>query len=264
MEKNKNNFKKLLCYNVVNFSKCLYKNKCMFAHNLNEQRKENIREYIYEMIFNLTNLSEVDVYENKELLDELIIYTKECKNCINKKCPGGYNCKFGACTKDIKICYIDLMYGKCCNFMKEEITKNNRIIHRCLHGVHLTEKKFIPYYLRIPTDFYKEEYSSSLINYNYKNNTISLLLNDDTIKITKEILSNKLNKIDLIKSFKIKKKNILESDLINNLELIEDTKNNYDEIYRKINDFNEEYNTKLQKINDDFLDKKSKIIIENL
>ena len=33
---NKYNFKKLLCYNIVNNCKCVYKHKCMFAHTLEE------------------------------------------------------------------------------------------------------------------------------------------------------------------------------------------------------------------------------------
>ena len=41
---NKVNIKKLLCYNIVNSSKCVYKGKCMFAHNLSEQKKEYYAE----------------------------------------------------------------------------------------------------------------------------------------------------------------------------------------------------------------------------
>lgn len=172
--KNKDNVKKLLCYNIVNNSKCFYKHKCMFAHNLFEQKKEPIREYIINMIYSLDDLSNIDIFEDKILFNELTIYTKECKNCLNKKCPGGYNCKFGVCVKDIKICYNDLMYGKCYNSLKEE-NKNDKIIKRCIHGIHLTEKNLIPYYQRIPFDIYSDDNNSfklNDINYNIKNNTI--------------------------------------------------------------------------------------------
>ena len=122
---NNHNFKKLLCYNIVNNCKCVYKNKCMFAHTLDEQIKEPIRLYIHNMLYKWEDLSEINLNEDKTLLDELIILTKECKNCINKKCPGGYNCKFGTCLRENKICYNDLMYGKCYNMLMEVNEDNN-------------------------------------------------------------------------------------------------------------------------------------------
>ncbi len=79
-EKNKENIKKLLCYNIVNNAKCMYKGKCMFAHNLNEQKKDPLREYIYNMIYNWDDLSYIDLYNDKLLFDDLNLYTKECKN----------------------------------------------------------------------------------------------------------------------------------------------------------------------------------------
>jgi len=124
---NKHNFKKLLCYNIVNNCKCVYKNKCMFAHTLDEQIKEPIRLYIHNMLYKWEDLSEINLNEDKMLLDELIILTKECKNCINKKCPGGYNCKFGVCLRENKLCYNDLMYGKCYNMLME-VNEDNNII----------------------------------------------------------------------------------------------------------------------------------------
>jgi len=218
MEKTEN-IKKLLCYNIVNYSKCLYRNKCLFAHSLEDQKKDTSRQYIYDMIYTIEDLSNINIYNDKTLFDEINIYTKECKNCISKKCPGGYNCKFGACTKDIKICYNDIMYGKCYNILRQENT-NNLIIKRCIHGVHLTEKNLIPYYLRIPIDFNSGEFTllkSNNINYNSKNNIISLLLNDDTIILVKDLISNKNNKLDIINDFKNKKNNhtIISNNLIN-------------------------------------------------
>ncbi len=214
MEKTEN-IKKLLCYNIVNYSKCLYRNKCLFAHSLEDQKKDSSRQYIYDMIYTIEDLSNINIYNDKTLFDEINIFTKECKNCISKKCPGGYNCKFGACTKDIKICYNDIMYGKCYNILRQENTPNNLIIKRCIHGVHLTEKNIIPYYLRIPIDFNSGEFTllkSNNINYNSKNNIISLLLNDETIGLVKDLISNKNNKLDIINDFKNKKNNLINSD----------------------------------------------------
>lgn len=237
--KQKDNIKKLLCYNIVNNSKCVYKNKCMFAHTLCEQKKEPIREYIYNMIYEIEDLSDIDIYEDKTLYDELTIYTKECKNCFNKKCPGGYNCKFGSCSKDVKICYNDMMYGRCYNYLKEE--KNNlKIIKRCIHGVHLTEKNLIPYYQRVPLDIYSEEsgiFHINNINFNTKNNTISMILNDKTIKIAKDIINKKMTKNDIIKYYNtINKNNFIESDILEQNEIEELRKYKFDEYY---NNFNE-------------------------
>jgi hypothetical protein len=111
------------------------------------------------------------------------------------------------------------MYGKCYNILRQENT-NNLIIKRCIHGVHLTEKNLIPYYLRIPIDFNSGEFTllkSNNINYNSKNNIISLLLNDDTIILVKDLISNKNNKLDIINDFKNKKNNhtIISNNLIN-------------------------------------------------
>jgi hypothetical protein len=183
----------------------------MFAHSLEDQKKDTLRQYIFDMIFSMEDLSDINIYNDKNLFDELLIYTKECKNCINKKCPGGYNCKFGVCTKETKICYNDLMYGKCFNILREENT-NNLIIKRCIHGVHLSEKNLIPFHLRTPIDFNSGEFislKSNNINYNSKNNIISLLINNDTIHLIKDLISTKNNKLDIINNYKNKKYNVI-------------------------------------------------------
>ena len=202
MDKVKNdNFKKLLCYNIVNNMKCVYKNKCMFAHNLSEQLKEPIREFICDMIYTMVDLSNINIKENKELFEELMIFTKECKNCINKKCPGGYNCKFGVCIKNLKICYNDLLNGKCISELEEK-NVDGKIIKRCVYGIHLTEKNLIPYYQRVSCEINVLDFGVFFfnnINYYSKINTISLILNDDTIKLVKKLITkNKINKHDIL------------------------------------------------------------------
>lgn len=200
-KQNKNNFKKLLCYNIVNDLKCVYKNKCMFAHKLEEQIKEPMREYINDMIFIMNDLSNVNIKDNKELFNELMIFTKECKNCMNNKCPGGYNCKFGVCIKSLKICYNDLLNGKCIMELKEE-NLNCKNIKRCANGIHLTEKNLIPYYQRVSCEMNILDFGVFMfnnINYYSKINTISFMLNDDTIKIVKNLIAKKkINKNDII------------------------------------------------------------------
>jgi hypothetical protein len=197
----KNNFKKLLCYNIVNNIKCVYKNKCMFAHNLNEQLKEPLRDFIYSMIYTMGDLSNINIKENKELFEELMIFTKECKNCINKKCPGGYNCKFGVCIKDLRICYNDLLNGKCISVLNEEIV-DGKTVKRCICGIHLTEKNLIPYYQRISCEINVLDFGVFFfnnINYYNKINTVSIMLNDESIKLVKNLITkNKISKSDVL------------------------------------------------------------------
>jgi hypothetical protein len=176
----------------------------MFAHTLDEQKKEPMRQYIYNMIYLWDDLSDINVNEDKILLDELILMTKECKNCLTKKCPGGYNCKFGICLRENKICYNDLMYGKCYNMLMES-NENGIIINRCISGIHLTEKKFIPYNQRMLSDLTNIETNFLIrhnISFNSKHNIISLILNENTLQIAKEIISNKLSKSDIIDNLK--------------------------------------------------------------
>jgi hypothetical protein len=194
------NFKKLLCYNIVNNNECLYKTKCMFAHSIEEQKKEVIRDHLYYLINTCDDLSTIDINENKDILNEFIIYTKECKNCIYKKCPGGFNCKFGACLRELKICYNDLIYGKCSCNLRDEITLEGKPIKRCINGIHLTEKKLIPYQQRLNNESNLSDLSFFINDFNYginnRFNTITLILNDNTIEKIKQLLkynSKKLN-----------------------------------------------------------------------
>lgn len=156
------NVKKLLCYTIVNGYECSYNDNCMYAHHIDEQTKEPLRQYIYDMITTMEDLSEINLYENTKLFNELKIYTKECRNCILSKCAGGYNCKYGVCFKKLKICYDNLVYGKCMNIV------NNM---RCINGIHLTEKNLIPYNLReLGDDSIYENDAIKIITFNLGTN----------------------------------------------------------------------------------------------
>lgn len=212
MENNKN-IKKLLCNNVVNGYKCAYRNRCMFAHDLSEQKVDDIREVVIKMITGHDNLSCVDIYNNKQLFSDMIILTKECKNCVSGKCTGGYNCKFGTCKKSIKICHEDLVCGKCQNEINDD--------YYCSAGIHLTEKKLIPYNQRHnievsikgPTSF-----ASSKINYNNKINAISMILTDETIDIADGILKGKINDEDIIINNRIIYDQFINDNKMSNIE----------------------------------------------
>ena len=265
----KHNFKKLLCYNIVNNCKCVYKNKCMFAHTLEEQIKEPMRQYIYNMLYEWEDLSDINLNEEKSLLDELIILTKECKNCMSKKCPGGYNCKFGVCLRENKICYNDLMYGKCYNMLMET-NDNGNVLYKCIHGIHLSEKKLIPYNQRMLTDLTNIEINFLVrhnVAFNSKNNIISLCLNDNTINMVKDIVTNKLNKTEILNNLKTMNnlfvdnnggttETIVDIEDDNILDDIINDKNNYTDSHEENNNI---YND--NKINDEshIIDKQNTI-----
>jgi hypothetical protein len=230
---NKHNFKKLLCYNIVNNCKCVYKNKCMFAHTLDEQKKEPIRQYIYNMLYVWDDLSNININEDKLLLDELNIFSKECKNCINKKCPGGYNCRFGVCLRENKICYNDMIYGKCYNMLMET-NHDGIILYRCIHGIHLTEKKLIPYNQRMLSELTNLETNFLIkhnVNFNSKNNIISILLNSNTISLIKDIISNKISKTDIINNLKMSN-NLIKNNLFSSGSNIDNNKD--DDIFEDL------------------------------
>ena len=273
---NKHNFKKLLCYNIVNNCKCVYKNKCMFAHTLEEQKKEPIRQYIHNMIYIWDDLSNININDDKNLLDELTILTKECKNCINKKCPGGYNCRFGTCLRENKICYNDMMYGKCYNMIMET-NHDDIILYRCIHGIHLTEKKLIPYNQRMLSELTNLETNFLIkhnVNFNSKNNIISIGLNDNTIGLIKDIISNKITKTEIINNLRSNNnifKNTLKDDddddnIFDDLfdeknHIFAENNENYEEFYKKMNFENEKIIDKII-IYDDYCESNNKINID--
>ena len=126
---------KTLCFNMLNFNTCSYGNKCLYAHSLDEQNIDNSKKMTFELL-KLNNLDGVDLIKNKELYNNLLTLTKLCIECANNTCPGGYNCKYGACKKEMLICNIDMQTNNC---------KNNVENGKCINGMHLTLKNLVPY-----------------------------------------------------------------------------------------------------------------------
>ena len=126
-----NKFKHLLCKNIMSNGSCHYGNNCRFAHSLNEQIVEPVYKKINDIIHGNTNLTKINIYNEKELYDILLKKCKLCENCNKKKCTGGYNCRNGAINDKDIICIDDLNNGNC---LIKECTK-----------IHLTEKGLKPY-----------------------------------------------------------------------------------------------------------------------
>lgn len=126
---------RILCFNMLNSKLCSYSNKCLYAHSLEEQHIDNNKKSAIE-ILKINNLEDIDLIKNKELYNNLLTLTKLCTECVNSTCPGGYNCKYGACNVDILVCNNDLQKGDCKNYVENG---------RCINGHHLTLKNLKPY-----------------------------------------------------------------------------------------------------------------------
>lgn len=126
-----NNNKKILCNNIIGGKKCNYGSKCLYAHSLDEQNVNPLREQVYKILDKDDDLSGINLIEDGKLYETLCQLTKVCSSCEKQTCSGGKNCRNGAISKNYKICYDDLVYGNCkytkCNF------------------VHLTERGLVPY-----------------------------------------------------------------------------------------------------------------------
>lgn len=130
----KDNYKKILCKNITSIGRCIYTNKCLYAHSLDEQNVEPIREISYNMIKKNEDLSLIDLTKNKQLYNDLLALSKICQHCEDGTCTGGYNCKHGACDKIYVICQTDLNKGTC---------------EGGCGKIHLTKKGLVPYGVNI-------------------------------------------------------------------------------------------------------------------
>jgi hypothetical protein len=158
-DKNNENLKKILCFNMMNNKKCGYGNKCMYAHSLSEQKIEPIRHKLYTLIKAADNLNNIDLINDQKLYDSMLQLTRVCSSCSKGLCPGGYNCRHGAISIKCKICYEDLVYGNC--------KKQN------CQSVHLTQKGLIP--------FIKQKYPDTK-QYTKNNQNITDDKSDDSFK----------------------------------------------------------------------------------
>jgi len=130
-DKNQENTKKILCFNILNNKICNYGNKCVYAHNLNDQKIDPLRQKVYTIINNSENLSNLNLINDQKLYETMLQLTRICNMCSKNRCPGGYNCRNGAINIKFKICFDDLVYGNCERY-------------NC-QSIHLTEKKLLPY-----------------------------------------------------------------------------------------------------------------------
>lgn len=123
-----NKKKELLCINMQKNNVCQYQNICSYAHSLKEQHITNIRKIIYDIINKKEKLN-IDLLCNHDVLTNLVQMTNICKRCQQKKCSGGYNCKYGVIDDKYLICYENLVISNCIdkNCKKYHIMDNNML-----------------------------------------------------------------------------------------------------------------------------------------
>lgn len=106
--------KKILCKNVLRLGHCTYGDKCMYAHNLEDQNVDFIKQKAYSIIKNDGPFN-INLSLDNKLANIFLQLTKVCPDCKNNVCPGGYNCKHGSVSEKYCVCYNDLMNGNCNN-----------------------------------------------------------------------------------------------------------------------------------------------------
>jgi hypothetical protein len=135
---------------------CVFGRKCLYAHRLDEQKIDNFNYDVINRITSESDLSNLSLSDSKtsKIYKKIYFLTNLCGSCIDRKCPGGFNCKFGANIKDILICKDDFLYGKCdndvsmynySNTIKKLFPNNTLKYYGCENGHHLTNKKLSPY-----------------------------------------------------------------------------------------------------------------------
>lgn len=142
--------KRILCNNMFSFGKCPYGTGCVYAHSLEEQRIDPLRNKIYKLIKNQNiKLDDIDFVHDKELYRAFLQLTRMCFGCENGTCLGGYNCKNGSFKREYVICINDLNFGKCQNINCDKIhlTKRGLIPNKlqCMiyNGNHTNKQEYV-------------------------------------------------------------------------------------------------------------------------
>ena len=94
------NYKRLLCKNMVRDKYCKYGTKCLYAHSLDEQKIDPLRQQLYEYQKTLRLPENIEKETIDKLYLEAIILSKVCDRCSSGCCIGGHNCRNGAVDVD--------------------------------------------------------------------------------------------------------------------------------------------------------------------
>lgn len=205
----------ILCVNILQSGKCPHGNKCVFAHSYKEQIINNDKQQALNLLNN-NNLKDIDLIEDTKLYNNLHILTKLCNECVNNICPGGYNCRHGACNEDILICNNDFNKGDCKNFVEKG---------SCINGSHLTLKGLIPYVKQqLLHDFPNERFLKQALykdNKNYEDNNWTI------VSRKKKKFNKEYKKKEPVIRAKRVIKSIINLDEINNNSIYSNLNNDF-------------------------------------
>lgn len=140
----KENHKKLLCKNMISGKVCKYGCKCLYAHSLEEQKLDEIRDRAYKIIKGEIDASSINIHLERDLYKVLLTLCEICPGCKDNSCTGGFNCKHGACTEEYIVCGADLNNGTC---------------NGNCGKIHLTSKGLKPYFSHI-MEFQKKKFNT--------------------------------------------------------------------------------------------------------
>lgn len=188
------NEKRLICFSVIKNQACNYGEQCTYAHSLYEQKIDDDKKFIYQIIFdkNLMNICSITNPKIEEIYRNLLFMTNICNDCKNMTCTGGFNCRNGVCHESIKICKNDLLTGECLN-KTIELQCSDDIIDKfrndeferctnykgCINGHHLTTRNLVPYYKYIHQKENSRKYKYQSVRYIDINPIYRLLQNDN-------------------------------------------------------------------------------------
>jgi hypothetical protein len=156
--------KKMLCINYLKRNKCPYDNKCIYAHNTNEQIIDPVRKKVYHIIQNEFDLSYLNIIKHKELIQLLILFTKYCNDCINNNCIGGCNCKNGIYKKELQLCFNYLFYGNCTTHDCKKIHLTKRKFNPIKKKRHYLKFQDIPQPIELKYEFFNSSYYNELLD----------------------------------------------------------------------------------------------------
>lgn len=178
------NEKRLLCFSTLNDDntegECEYKYKCTYAHNISEQKIDEDKVFMYQVLLdnNLMNFFSMTNPKTEEIYKKLFFLTHLCDKCQQKKCTGGYNCRNGVFDPSLKLCKNDLLTGECHNELIS-IKVSDDVINKinckdfepseqyigCLNGHHLTKRNLLPYYKYIHQKENSKKYQYHSVRY---------------------------------------------------------------------------------------------------
>lgn len=147
------NGKKLMCRSMTAHKYCIRMHDCSYAHTLEEQQLDPAKLLTIQLMLNREMIH--PVHQIDRIYQESLSMSRLCDGCHNGDCTGGYNCRNGACHRELLVCCDDI-YNQSCTRMiiknvplpevaKRFYTEGTIPCDRCYNGYHLTSGGILSY-----------------------------------------------------------------------------------------------------------------------